>query len=564
MDSLAHSHEPADEEASSPHLRRRIILSAAAIVLVLLLVLTPPLINVSRLRHRISTSMSLSLGRPVHLDGVSLQVLPIPGLVLQNLVVSEDPAFGSEPAIRANKVLLTLRPSSLWRRQIEISSIRFEVDENGSGPSLNLVRNAAGHWNLESLLTHAAGVQTAPTEQSKAGPAPRFPYIEATNGRLNIKLGNVKQPLSLVDADFALWLPSQDQWRVRLVGKPARTDTNVADTGTVRFEGQLKRAAKPDEVPVELRGSWHNAPMGEASKVLTGVDANWRGTLNVDASLIGSVGAGRLMTTVHINDLRRADFVPPALLDLSIDCNGVVDAPHATVQDPSCVMATPVPEGSKAAGQVAAIADSADLAKLDTPKLAVKGLRLGMTNVANSYLAEWVRVFSQRVPAKASPRGMTSGSVVLVDPAGWQGEFHADLPDGLRWGAVVAEREPASMTVTVNGDTLSLSPLGLLTSDKLMVSGEATSESYRLRLWGEASAQQLGAIRSALPPFADGIETVVPELNPVDPKAENKEKPVVDDAHVVKLDATCTRSWGGSQSCTANELPQKPARSHRR
>src|ERR1700753_1674098 len=114
MDSLTHRHEPADEDAPSPHIRRRIILTAVAIFLVLLLVLTPPLINVNRLRRRIATSMSLSLGRPVHLDGVSLQALPIPGLVLQNLVVSEDPAFGSEPAIRANKVLLTLRPSSLW------------------------------------------------------------------------------------------------------------------------------------------------------------------------------------------------------------------------------------------------------------------------------------------------------------------------------------------------------------------------------------------------------------------------------------------------------------------
>jgi hypothetical protein len=563
MNSLAHSHEPADGEASSPHLRRRIILSAMAIVLVLLLALTPPLINVSRLRHRISTSMSMSLGRPVHLDGVSLQALPIPGLVLQNLVVSEDPAFGSEPAIRANKVLLTLRPSSLWRRQIEISSIRFEVDENGSGPSLNLVRNAEGHWNLESLLTHAAEVQTAPTEQSKAGPAPRFPYIEATNGRVNIKLGNVKQPLSLVDADFALWLPSQDQWRVRLVGKPARTDTNVADTGTVRFEGQLKRGAKATELPVELRGSWHNAPMGEASKVLTGVDANWRGTLNVDVSLIGPVSAAKLMTTVHINDLRRADFVPPALLDLAIDCSGTLDAPHSTVHDPSCVMATPLLAGSKVTGQVAAIADAADLARLDTPKLAIKGLRLGMTNVANSYLAEWVRLFSQRVPAKALPRGMTSGSVVLDDPAGWQGEFHADLPDGLRWGSVTEERQPAAMTVTVNGDTLSLSPLSLLPTDKLMVSGEATSESYQLRLWGEATVQQLGAIRSVIPPFADGIEAIVPELKAADPKAKGEGEPVVD-THVAKLDATCVRFWGGQQTCATHETPHKPARGHRR
>src|ERR1700744_1326544 len=102
--------------------RRQSVMMALALVLVLLLLsLTPPVLNVSRYERRIVTSMSESLGRPVHLDNVTLHLLPMPGFTLQNLVVSEDPAFGNEPTIRANEVVARLRVSSLWQRCVEFS-----------------------------------------------------------------------------------------------------------------------------------------------------------------------------------------------------------------------------------------------------------------------------------------------------------------------------------------------------------------------------------------------------------------------------------------------------------
>jgi AsmA protein len=167
-----------DTTAEAPTRRRRWILPVVAVAVLFALALTPPYLNVNRLQRRIAASMSEALGRPVHLDRVTLHLLPLPGFTLENLVVSEDAAFGFEPVIRANKVEITLRISSLWRRQVELSSVRFEVDDQGSGPSLNLVRNAQGRWNLQSLLMHAASVNAAPTVQRTAGPAPRFPYIE--------------------------------------------------------------------------------------------------------------------------------------------------------------------------------------------------------------------------------------------------------------------------------------------------------------------------------------------------------------------------------------------------
>src|ERR1700733_6565500 len=221
----------------STHALRRLLYVALAALVILLLVLLPPLISVNRYQKRIARSISDSLGRPVHLDKVSLNLLPLPGFTLENLVVDEDPAFGSEPVIRANSVRATLRISSLWRRRVEFSTISF------TDPSVNLVHLADGKWNLDSILLNAAHIDAAPTAQKKPGPAPRFPYIEATGARLNLKLGNEKTPISFTDADFALWLPDPQQWHLRLRAHPARTDTNASDTGLFSLEGTLGRAA---------------------------------------------------------------------------------------------------------------------------------------------------------------------------------------------------------------------------------------------------------------------------------------------------------------------------------
>src|SRR5580698_770725 len=262
----------------STHTLRRLLYLAFAALALLLLILLPPYISLNRYQKRIANSISDSLGRPVHLDKVVLNLLPLPGFTLENFVVDEDPAFGSEPVIRANSVRATLRLSSLWRRRVEFSTISF------TEPSVNLVHSASGKWNLESILLHAAHIDAAPTAQKRAGAAPRFPYIEATGARLNLKLDHEKTPISLTEADFALWLPDPQQWHLRLQAHPARTDTDVSDTGTVQLEGTLGRAASLGQVPISLSGQWRNVPLGAASRVLLGRDAGLRGYMTLLAN----------------------------------------------------------------------------------------------------------------------------------------------------------------------------------------------------------------------------------------------------------------------------------------
>ena len=192
----------------SRYINRRTVLG---VVLILLLgTFVPPLINVSRFRLRVADALGSALGRNVSVGAVHLRLFPRPGLDIEKLVVQDDPAFSAEPLLRADEVTASLRLTSLWRGRLEIASLSL------SYPSLNLVRAPNGHWNLESLLERARQIPTAPTPLRSAEARPRFPYLEAKGGRINLKIGQEKTVYALSDANFALSLPSENLWQLRL------------------------------------------------------------------------------------------------------------------------------------------------------------------------------------------------------------------------------------------------------------------------------------------------------------------------------------------------------------
>jgi AsmA protein len=546
MDELDDSVDPVLAALRSHRFRRRMLWMLIAVVVIATLILTPPLINANRLRLRIANKMSESLGRPVHLDKVTLNILPVPGFTLENLVVGEDPSFGNEPVIRADSVHATIRASSLWRHQVEFGTISFEA------PSVNLVRRADGRWNFESILLHAEAANTAPTAQTGAGPAPRFPYIEATGARLNVKIDDEKKPFALTESDFALWQPSPQEWRFRIDAKPARTDTNVSDTGIVTVEATLQRAARVADVPIELTAAWRRAPLGEASRVLTGVDAGWRGNLEATSALNGTLGDATLTTTLKLTNLRRADFIPAKMLNVEVECNGHVVVSVALLHEPSCTLA--LNKKDPTAGLLAATADT-----LDLPHLRSTNLRLGATNVPDAWLLDWARLLSQRIPATFEPKGKVAGSIDHAPDSGWQGEFHdtVELVDRTAPAAKpstetrvfsVAVGNDPSETLAVHLAPVNIAPPG---NPPLMLTGTATHQMYSLDLDGLTTSAQLHSLIALLPPLGDNLAPLLPATT----KASD----------TIKVDLTCQRRWGAQPVCTTKHQPEtaKPHTRHR-
>ena len=317
------------EEAQSRQRRRsKLWMPVLALTILVAIIVLPPLVSINRYKSRIASAMSSSLGRPVHLSGVELRLLPRPGFVITDLTVQEDPAFGAEPVLHANEVKAAIRLFSLWRGRLEIS--RISVDE----ASLNLVRTADGRWNMDSLFRTAAQAETA-------GSKPRrqpLPYLEATNSRINVKKGIEKLPYSLLNADLSFWEENPGDWRVRLKGQPARTDVilELGDTGIVQLEASMRRAPEMRLMPVHVEMEWRQAQLGQLSRLLVGSDPGWRGDLTAEMKLDGTADSANVTTRLRAAGVHRAEFAPAEPMDFDANCGFLYRYSARTIEKLAC------------------------------------------------------------------------------------------------------------------------------------------------------------------------------------------------------------------------------------
>ncbi len=303
---------------------------ATLLVVVLGLLLLPPFINVNRYRKRVADSISRGLGREVSVSDIELKLLPRPGLVLSNFVVAEDPSYGAEPMLRAATVTAYIRLTSLWRGRLEIGTLDLD------SPSLNLVRRPDGHWNLEELVERTAQVASAPTAKARPEARPRFPYVEASAGRINFKLGQVKKAFAFTDADFALWLESESQWGIRLEGRPMRTDVRVSDTGMLKLEGRFQRGAALRNTPLNFKLTFTHGPLGQITTLVYGHDRGWRGAVSSNAILTGTPEALGITLDAQVEDFRRYDIALGEALRMRVHCTGTYSSSDDALRDVQC------------------------------------------------------------------------------------------------------------------------------------------------------------------------------------------------------------------------------------
>ena len=311
--------------------RRRIWLTLAALALLTAAVIfVPGFFSLNKYKGRIAELIGASLGRPVRLSNVEPRLFPRPGFVMTDFSVAEDPAYGTEPVLHADSVTASIRLLSLLGGRLAIDSISMD------DASLNLVRKGPGQWNLDPLFRTAAraGAAGGVTARGMA----QLPTLEATASRINVKDGVEKLPFSLVNTDFELWQPEAGEWRLRLHGQPARTDVslNLEDTGEVRLEASVKRAAALTSMPVNLDLEWREAQLGQLARLVTGSDPGWRGDLTGELHLEGTADAAQIRTQLRATNVHRAEFAPAEALDFDANCTLVYHYSQRALENAVC------------------------------------------------------------------------------------------------------------------------------------------------------------------------------------------------------------------------------------
>ena len=398
---------------------RRVLL--IAIVLVLALGVAAPFIKADRYGEQIEQALERGLKRKVDIGKVTFNLFTGPGFTVSDVVIHDDPTFGLEPL--AHMLALDARVSltSLLTGQLEFATLRFE------SPSVNLVKQESGTWNLVRLM------QDAKTSTGSV------PQLQVSDGRIFLKTGLTKSAFYIAEADVTI-SPGRDGLGIRFSGEPARTDRSSRSVGLITARGALTGGNL--DLDIELDKS----PVDELGGLLRGRRLEYHGSLSSRAKITGPLSKLAVRGSVNLSDVHRWDMMTDHNQSWAVNYGGSVDLDRArvdlaTVNSPNQVrlMLTDV---------------------MTRPQWA---LDVAVKELPASTLVTIARDLGAPMPQAVGVEGKVVGSLVFGSLNGLEGELHVSegvvkLQDG-------PELKLADAALLIEGDTFRLAPTALVGSE---------------------------------------------------------------------------------------------------
>jgi uncharacterized protein involved in outer membrane biogenesis len=403
-------------------------------------------LRTSAARRYLISHLEASFGRSVEVGRFDFSLLDGARLEANSVSISEDPRFGREYFLRADTLRARLRWPALLAGRFEFGSLSL------SRPSLNLVRDGQGRWNIEQWLPPAPsgsfhrGFVGPPAPRNV--PTARLYRIDVDGGRINFKQGDDKIPLALVGVSGRVDQDSTGRWALDLEAQPMRAGVELQEIGTVRLRGYVAGTSARLQ-PAELNLTWRNVSLADALRLSRESDFGVRGSLTLDVSAkvapsspashdaaeMGgaqwSIAGVARLTGFHGWSLPGRDTDPT--LNLSFDAAWRLG--EARTQVPKFVVEMP---NSRLQG-----AGELDWSRGLRPELRLASSSLGFADVL-----AWYRALRPGVPGSLDLEGTLGVDATL---SGWplqleQGEFAsaggiltgASMPSPLKIGSVNA------------------------------------------------------------------------------------------------------------------------------
>jgi hypothetical protein len=240
------------------------------------------LVRTHRMHAYLTAQLERAFGRPVEVGHFAVQLLPAPRLDAEQVSVGEDPAFGNEYFLRADNLSAGLRWTGLLRGHFEFGTLSL------SRPSLILVRNSQGRWNLERWLPPAkAGAEATARvygPPSAIAPVNRLLRIDFDEGRVNFKNTDEKLPFALTGVSGSVDQVAPGRWQLRLEAQPWRSGVVLQSAGTVRVQGDIAGTSARLQ-PAQITVHWEEVSLADLFRLLRGRDYGMRGVFSLDGTL---------------------------------------------------------------------------------------------------------------------------------------------------------------------------------------------------------------------------------------------------------------------------------------
>jgi uncharacterized protein involved in outer membrane biogenesis len=254
---------------------------AAVALLFLLQAAVSFIARTHRMHAYLTAQLQRAFGRSVEVQSFGARILPTPQLFAEGVSVGEDPAFGYEYFLRAENLGAGLRWMGLLRGHFEFGTLSL------SKPSLILVRNSQGRWNLERWLppvklntTDGPRVYGPPTP---AAPVNHLQRIEFDEGRINFKTGEDKQPFAFANVSGSVEQVSPGRWQLQLAAQPWRSGVLLQSEGTIRVRGDVAGTSTRLQ-PAEITLHWSEASLADIFRLILGQDYGVRGFFALDVT----------------------------------------------------------------------------------------------------------------------------------------------------------------------------------------------------------------------------------------------------------------------------------------
>ncbi len=240
------------------------------------------LVRTHRMHSYLTAQLEKAFGRPVEVGHFAAQLLPAPRLDAARVSVGEDPAFGNEYFLRADNLSAGLRWTGLLRGHFEFGTLSL------SRPSLILVRNNQGRWNLERWLPPAKAATEAAARvygpPSATAPVNRLLRIDFDEGRVNFKNTDEKLPFALTGVSGSVDQVAPGRWQLRLEAQPWRSGVELQSAGTVRVQGDVAGTSARLQ-PAQFTVHWEEVSLADLFRLLRGRDYGMRGVFTLDGAL---------------------------------------------------------------------------------------------------------------------------------------------------------------------------------------------------------------------------------------------------------------------------------------
>ena len=244
-----------------------IVLGSIVALIIIAVLAIPYLVNAEKFRPMVESKAKAAVGRSVTIGKMEISLFK-GGVVLNDVAVSDDPAFSKEPFLQAKSLTVGVEMMPLITSQdVRVTSV--VLDE----PQINLIHNAAGKWNFDSL-----GAQTK--EEHKGGASNANVSVQAlqvSHGKITVEQGNKKRVYDDVNVTLKDFSDRS--------AFPFTVDAKTPGGGSLNVDGEAGPLAKGDVTLTPMHGTIKIENLDIAATGFVPPDSGLSGVIDYDGSV---------------------------------------------------------------------------------------------------------------------------------------------------------------------------------------------------------------------------------------------------------------------------------------